>query len=633
MRCVIKSVSPSTARATFLLFALIFTTLHSSPLKAVDCASDHIELNSQARVDSFQSDFGGGEICDTVPGTLRIGGPDVVDLTPLSALTTVRDQFQIRGTNNLTSLDGLYALTSVGDDHTGAADSFYIFDNAVLTNFIGLSSLASIAGTLYISDNPVLTSLDGMTSLTSVHALEIGSNDSLTDLSGISALVSGSVSGSLRISGNVALTNLDDLSALTSVGGDLSITHNYALTNLDGLSALTTVGGSFDVRGNTALINLDGLSSLTSQGWYGYFQIIANASLADLDGLSALASTGVFNIHDNATLTNLNGLSALTSARSLAISNNPALTNLNGLSALNKVDWSLVIGSNTALTNLDGLSALASVGTSLDISNNAALSNLNGLSALTSVGSEPGAIWDVVINNNGALTNLDGLSALRAAPSLILNDNSSLDDCLGIVMLVDPIDDYDPGPGPGSSGIPDVLDQVSIMNNLDRCNSVSEILAEVPLLVINAGLNDAWFNPDTGGQGFFITVFPEIKQMFMAWFTYDTERPPEDVATILGEPGHRWLTAQGEYQGNAAVLDVYVTSGGIFDSAQPAPSTKQEGQITVEFNTCNSGTVTYDIPSIDRQGIVPIERVALDNVSLCYLLDNQPVPDETSESD
>jgi hypothetical protein len=53
----------------------------------------------------------------------------------------------------------------------------------------------------------------------------------------------------------------------------------------------------------------------------------------------------------------------------------------------------------------------------------------------------------------------------------------------------------------------------------------------------------------------------------------------------------------------------------------------------VEFNTCDSGMVTYDIPSIDRQGIVPIERIALDNISLCYLLDNQPVPVETSESD
>lgn len=45
---------------------------------------------------------------------------------------------------------------------------------------------------------------------------------------------------------------------------------------------------------------------------------------------------------------------------------------------------------------------------------------------------------------------------------------------------------------------------------------------------INAGFNDAWFNPATKGQGFLITVFPEIKQIFLAWFTFDTERPPGD---------------------------------------------------------------------------------------------------------
>ena len=59
----------------------------------------------------------------------------------------------------------------------------------------------------------------------------------------------------------------------------------------------------------------------------------------------------------------------------------------------------------------------------------------------------------------------------------------------------------------------------------------------------NPGLNDTWFNADTVGQGFFITVFPDIGKVFLAWFTYDTERPPEDVTAILGEPGHRWITA------------------------------------------------------------------------------------------
>ena len=41
----------------------------------------------------------------------------------------------------------------------------------------------------------------------------------------------------------------------------------------------------------------------------------------------------------------------------------------------------------------------------------------------------------------------------------------------------------------------------------------------------------------------------------------------------------------------------------------------------VEFTDCNAGTVRYDIPSVDRQGVIPIERIALDNVPLCEELD------------
>jgi hypothetical protein len=134
---------------------------------------------------------------------------------------------------------------------------------------------------------------------------------------------------------------------------------------------------------------------------------------------------------------------------------------------------------------------------------------------------------------------------------------------------------------------------------------------------INPGLNDAWYNPDTPGQGFFINVFPNIGQVFLAWFTYDTERPDESVSAILGDPGHRWLTAFGAYAGDHAVLDIEVTQGGVFDAAEPEPAQDIDGTITLEFSSCNSGSVTYNIPSIGRQGIIPIERIALDNVPAC----------------
>jgi len=136
---------------------------------------------------------------------------------------------------------------------------------------------------------------------------------------------------------------------------------------------------------------------------------------------------------------------------------------------------------------------------------------------------------------------------------------------------------------------------------------------------INSGLNDAWYNPATAGQGFLISVFPQIQQMFVAWFTYDTERPPEDVEALLGEPGHRWVTAQGSYSGDTASLNVFVTEGGIFDAAEPTAQIDgiDHGTITIEFADCTEGLVTYEMMSPSVSGEIPIQRIANDNVALC----------------
>jgi uncharacterized membrane protein len=134
---------------------------------------------------------------------------------------------------------------------------------------------------------------------------------------------------------------------------------------------------------------------------------------------------------------------------------------------------------------------------------------------------------------------------------------------------------------------------------------------------INAGLNDAWMNPDTPGQGFFVNVFPDVGRVFLAWFTYDTERPADSATANIGEPGHRWLTAFGPYADNQAVLDIEITQGGVFNAANPAPSQHLDGTVILEFSSCNAGTVTYDIPSIGRQGVIPIQRTSNDNVAAC----------------
>jgi len=140
---------------------------------------------------------------------------------------------------------------------------------------------------------------------------------------------------------------------------------------------------------------------------------------------------------------------------------------------------------------------------------------------------------------------------------------------------------------------------------------------------INPGLNDAWYDPVTDGQGFFITVFPYTGVVALAWFTYDTEPPPEDAQANLGYAGHRWITALGPITENQVVMEIEITSNGIFDTPTDVQRTDppgSDGTIILTFDSCNSGTVEYDITSINRRGIVPIQRIASDNIVLCEAL-------------
>jgi len=139
---------------------------------------------------------------------------------------------------------------------------------------------------------------------------------------------------------------------------------------------------------------------------------------------------------------------------------------------------------------------------------------------------------------------------------------------------------------------------------------------------INPGLNDSWKNSATDGQGFFITVYPELEVIVLAWFTYDTELPPDNATANLGDPGHRWLLAVGPFLNDEAILDIEIASGGVFDTASEITRV-WDGGITLSFEDCNAGTVEYDIPSIGRQGSVPIQRVAKDNIVLCEILNEE----------
>lgn len=170
------------------------------------------------------------------------------------------------------------------------------------------------------------------------------------------------------------------------------------------------------------------------------------------------------------------------------------------------------------------------------------------------------------------------------------------------------------------NGIIDFADDFPQNNENFDATPIEVVASSEGAFVINTAISDAWYDPATDGQGFLIIVWEESVLIFLSWFTYDTERPPQDVLAFLGEPGHRWLTAQGSFAGDTAMLDVYLSAGGVFDAPTPAPDPPMlVGTIEIVWTTCNAGVLTYDLPALGLSGEIPIQRIVLDNVLACEM--------------
>jgi len=484
-----------------------------------------------------------------------------------------------------------------------------ISDLKDVTNLDGLEGLQTVTGSLSLTNNPQLVDTRGLFYLREVgEVFKIDSNPLLEEFFG------GNIAkvGALALSNNELMFRFTGLDTLTAAG-EIYIADNPAMWSLNGFYGLRAAKRVSLAR-NPLINRLDDLGNLEA---VGSLTIIDMEGLNTLAGLWSLHTANTIYIENNANLNSLEGLRNVVEVSSVHIASNPRLVSLSGFATnLTSPTYSprLFIMDNAGLTGINTFDSLVSAST-IQVLRNPSLRRLDDFPSLIRINES------LSIEGNGALESILGLAALEHVwYSVRILNNPSLDTCHGLLKALDYIDDGDPGPGPGTSGIPDVGDVVTLENNKAGCNSVSELLADIPLDHINAGIGDAWYDPETAGQGFQINVFPVKGQIFLTWFTFDTERPPSDVQAHLGEPGHRWLTAQGPYEGTGAELDVWISEGGIFDSGVPAPYLRPDGQITLEFSTCNEGTLAYDIPSIGRENVISIERVAIDNVALCAQL-------------
>lgn len=291
-------------------FCILLIALHMvSGASAQSCLPEGIIFTTQAQIDSFQVNYPG---CTEIEGNVTIQG------------------------NDITILDGLSSLTSIGGD-------LVISGNNSLTSIEGLNNLDTIFGGFYISSNPLLNNLTGLDNLTFIQndfnfgwLLQPGGcvgNPAISDFRGLSSL--NSIGGSLNIVCSDILTSLMGLEGLITIGGGFSIFYNDALTNFTGLDGLTSIGGVFHIYQNNVLTSFTGLDSLDSIG--GGVKIIINIALISFTGLEGLTSIG----------------------GELQIWGNYVLENLTGLGGLTSIGGSLTIGSNNygniALTSLTGL--------------------------------------------------------------------------------------------------------------------------------------------------------------------------------------------------------------------------------------------------------------------------------------
>ncbi len=133
---------------------------------------------------------------------------------------------------------------------------------------------------------------------------------------------------------------------------------------------------------------------------------------------------------------------------------------------------------------------------------------------------------------------------------------------------------------------------------------------------INPGMTGLWADAGTPGQGMYLDVFNSIDSVFLAWFTYDLQRPGPGVKAVLGDPGHRWLTGLGAIEGNISEIDAVWTAGGLFNASNPTPSRSLNGQVRLEFDNCTSGRAIYDFGTPLLSGTVNLRRPYEDVLSI-----------------
>jgi hypothetical protein len=118
-----------------------------------------------------------------------------------------------------------------------------------------------------------------------------------------------------------------------------------------------------------------------------------------------------------------------------------------------------------------------------------------------------------------------------------------------------------------------------------------------------------WYNALTSGQGFTVEVNPMNGSVFVPWYTYSP------AGAGAGAAGQRWYTASGAFTPGARSipLDIFETTRGVFDAPSvPAPHSDKIGTATLAFQSCSTGTFTFNFTggsSAGASGTIALTRI------------------------
>ncbi|HEY3387530.1 MAG TPA: hypothetical protein VGK46_13530, partial [Saprospiraceae bacterium] len=338
-----------------------------------NCLPDGITFERQGQIDSFPILY---------PGCTQIDGAIVIQ-----ELTA----------GDILNLDSLIYLTSTGS-------SLGIFENTLLNDFSGLSSITTIGGNLAFEYNNQLTNLDGLESLTSINGhLDIGSHPLLNDLSALSGVQS--INGQLIVKNCNSLTSLvglDNIDHTTIQQLEIQGCYFLSKCDIDAVCDFLTLGSNnYQITSNGtgctyAAQIISFCNGCPSNGMSFSSQDQIDSFPINFPGCTQII--GNVNIDDSiqGDIQNLDGLTQLgTITGHLTIQNNEALVDLTGLQQLSDINGMLSINNNPSLTSISGLdNVIANSITELLIQNcpNLSICNINSICSYLSNSSYPSTI-------------------------------------------------------------------------------------------------------------------------------------------------------------------------------------------------------------------------------------------------